>query len=59
MSRRFVVAMLGLGLALILMPQVSLAAEDHIAEAKRTPSKPLTMAIWDMPMSSPLTLRPR
>jgi Small metal-binding protein len=25
--------MLGLGLALILMPQVSLAAEDHIAEA--------------------------
>ena len=33
MSRRFVVAMLGLGLALILMPQVSLAAEDHIAEA--------------------------
>jgi hypothetical protein len=33
MSRRFIVAMLGLGLALILMPQVSLAAEDHIAEA--------------------------
>ena len=33
MSRRFVVAMLGLGLALILMPQVSFAAEDHIAEA--------------------------
>jgi hypothetical protein len=33
MSRRLVVAMLGLGLALILMPQVSLAAEDHIAEA--------------------------
>jgi small metal-binding protein len=25
--------MLGLGLALILMPQVSLAADDHIAEA--------------------------
>jgi hypothetical protein len=31
MSRRLVVAMLGFGLA--LMPQVSLAAEDHIAEA--------------------------
>jgi hypothetical protein len=29
MSRRRVVAMLGLGLALILMPQVSLAVEDH------------------------------
>jgi Small metal-binding protein len=33
MSSKFVVAMLGLGLALILMPRVSLAAEDHIAEA--------------------------
>jgi hypothetical protein len=33
MSRRFFVALLGLGLALFLMPQVSLAAEDHIAEA--------------------------
>jgi hypothetical protein len=33
MSRTLVVAMLGLGLALILMPQVSLAAEDHFAEA--------------------------
>ena len=33
MSRRFVVAMLGLGLALFLIPQVPLAAEDHIAEA--------------------------
>ena len=33
MSRRFIVAMLGLGLALFLMPQVSLAEEDHIAEA--------------------------
>jgi hypothetical protein len=33
MSRRLIVAILGLGLALFLMPQVSLAAEDHIAEA--------------------------
>jgi hypothetical protein len=34
MSRRFIVAMLGLGLAaLFLMPQGALAAEDHIAEA--------------------------
>jgi hypothetical protein len=34
MSRRLFVALLGLGLALFLMPQVSLAAEeDHIAEA--------------------------
>ena len=33
MSRRLVVAMLGLGMVLFLMPQVSLAAEDHIAEA--------------------------
>ena len=33
MSRRFIVAMLGLGLALILMPQVSLAVEDHLSEA--------------------------
>ena len=33
MSRRFIVAMLGLGLALILMPQVSLAADDHVLQA--------------------------
>ena len=33
MSRKLVVAMFGLGLVLFLMPQVSLAAEDHIAEA--------------------------
>ena len=33
MSRRLIVAMLGLGVVLFLMPQVSLAAEDHIAEA--------------------------
>jgi hypothetical protein len=33
MSRRVIVAMLGLGLAMFLMPQVLLAAEDHIAEA--------------------------
>jgi hypothetical protein len=33
MSRKFFVAMLGLGLALFVMPQVSLAEEDHIAEA--------------------------
>ena len=33
MSRRFIVAMLGLGLALILMPQVSLAVEDHLSQA--------------------------
>jgi hypothetical protein len=33
MSRRFVVAMLGLGLALFFIPQISLAEEDHIAEA--------------------------
>ena len=33
MYRRFVVAMLGLGLALILMPQVSLAVEDHLSQA--------------------------
>ena len=33
MSRRQVIAMLGLGVVLVLMPQVSLAAEDHIAEA--------------------------
>jgi len=32
MSRRFIIAMLGLGLALILMPQVSLA-EDHLSQA--------------------------
>ncbi len=33
MSRRLFIAMLGFGLALFLMPQVSLAAEDHIAGA--------------------------
>ncbi|HUB65374.1 MAG TPA: small metal-binding protein SmbP [Methylocella sp.] len=33
MSRRFFVAMLGLGVALILMPKVSLAADDHISQA--------------------------
>jgi hypothetical protein len=34
MSRRLIVAMLGLSLALFLMPKVMLAAaEDHIAEA--------------------------
>ena len=33
MSRRLFVAMLGLGVALFLMPQISWAAEDHIGEA--------------------------
>jgi hypothetical protein len=33
MSRRFIITMLGVSLALFLMPQVPLAAEDHIAEA--------------------------
>ena len=33
MPRRFIVAMLGLGLALFLMPQVSLAVDDHISQA--------------------------
>jgi hypothetical protein len=33
MSRRLIIAMLGFSLALFLMPQVTLAAEDHIAEA--------------------------
>jgi Small metal-binding protein len=33
MSRRFVVAMLGLGLALFLMPQISLAVDDHLSQA--------------------------
>src|ERR1035437_7157286 len=33
MSRRFIVAMLGLALALFFIPQISLAEEDHIAEA--------------------------
>jgi hypothetical protein len=33
MYRRSIVAILGLGLALILMPQVSLAVEDHLSQA--------------------------
>jgi predicted RNA-binding Zn ribbon-like protein len=33
MPRRFIVAMLGLGLALFLMPQVSSAVDDHISRA--------------------------
>jgi Small metal-binding protein len=33
MSRRFVVAMLGLGLALFFIPQISLAVDDHILQA--------------------------
>src|ERR1700746_3523728 len=33
MSRRLIVAMLGFSLALFLMPQIALAAEDHIAES--------------------------
>src|SRR3984893_13619017 len=33
MSRRFSITMLGVSLALFLIPQVPLAAEDHIAEA--------------------------
>ena len=33
MPRRFIVAMLGFGLALFLMPQVSLAVDDHISQA--------------------------
>ena len=33
MSRRFIITMLGVSLALFLIPQVPLAAEDHIAEA--------------------------
>jgi hypothetical protein len=32
MSRRFIVAMLSLGLALILMPQISLAVDDHLSQ---------------------------
>src|ERR1700730_8772075 len=32
-SRRFIVAMLGLGLAFILMPQVLLAVEEHVSQA--------------------------
>ena len=35
MSRRLIIAMLGLSLALFLMPQISLAEEDHIDEAIR------------------------
>ena len=35
MSRRLFIAMLGFGLALFLMPQISLAEEDHIDEAIR------------------------
>jgi hypothetical protein len=33
MSRRLFIAMLGFSLALFLMPQISLAEEDHIDEA--------------------------
>src|ERR1700738_1052616 len=33
MSRRFIITMLGVSLALFLIPQIPLAAEDHIAEA--------------------------
>jgi len=33
MTRRFAAAMLGLALALFLTPRISIAAEDHIAEA--------------------------
>ena len=33
MSPRLIIAMLGLGLASFLMPQVSLAADDHISQA--------------------------
>jgi hypothetical protein len=33
MSHRLIVAMLGLGLALFLMPQVSLGEENHIEKA--------------------------
>jgi len=35
MSRRLFIVMLGFGLALFLMPQISLAEEDHIDEAIR------------------------
>ena len=35
MSRRLFIAMLGFSLALYLMPQISLAEEDHIDEAIR------------------------
>ena len=35
MSRRLFIAMLGFSLALFLMPQISLAEEDHIDEAIR------------------------
>jgi hypothetical protein len=33
MSRSFIVAILAFGLALLLMPKVMLATEDHVAEA--------------------------
>ena len=60
MSRRFIVAMLGLGLALILLPQVSLAVEDHLSRRRlSTQGKPFTMASRDMPMSWVLMPRRR
>ena len=52
MSRRLVLAMSGFGLALFLMPQVSLAAEDHIAEAFTD----ATQAIDDGKMGHPNVL---
>jgi hypothetical protein len=33
MSRRFIVALLGLGVVLFLMPRISLAVDDHISQA--------------------------
>lgn len=33
MSRRFIVAMVGIGLALILIPQISLAVDEHLSQA--------------------------
>ena len=33
MSRRFIVAMVGIGLALILLPQISRAVDEHLSQA--------------------------
>jgi len=65
MSRRLFIAMLGFGLALFLIPQISLAEEDHIDEAIRHTKQAIVQGhaghgdpSWTTPRKRSLKRRP-
>jgi len=59
MSRRLFIAMLGFNLALFLMPQISLAEEDHIDEAIRHTKQAIVQGHAGIPIPSWTTPRKR